>query len=332
MRTAPANTHRGNRARASALAPLLAAAILAVSACRAPDPLLSFLDDESGVSFTHPPRWSVGFAEQGGVRYRYLTAPAVGLEAEPLSATLIAPTAAASAEVVAQAYLTGATLIQASPSAAGASEWTFRDAGGVSSRLRLAQAGEGRYFGAWVRGSEAAMKQYAGRVAVLLDSLTVENPSLWPEERFGGLVARVPPAWTRGSRLSNQTRATMQFKSLPLFVERGTDTIHGFITVAKEPVPPPGDLETFAKLVKTRVSDTVALLEHRPWPPPAGLDRPAGYVDYMRSGTTLTSTRIRRWMTVKDGVALLYSCEARADAFDRLDPWCRRMADTVRFE
>lgn len=320
-----------NESRRLRVSALVAVAALGAS-CRASDPLLSFLDDESSVSFTHPPKWSVGFAEQGGVRYRYVTAPTVGLEAEPLSATLIAPTTAPSADVVAQAYLAGATKIQALPGSSGASEWTFRDSSDVSSRLHLTPTGDGRYFGAWVRGSDGAMKQYEGRVEGLLASMRVENPALWPEERFGGLVARAPSSWTRLSRLSNATRATMQFKSLPLFVERGTDTIHGFITVAKEPVPPPGDLDAFSKLVKTRSSDTVAVLEHRPWAPPLGVDRPPGYVDYLRSGTTLTSTRVRRWMTVKNGVGLLFSCEARADAFDRLDPWCRRMADTVRFE
>jgi hypothetical protein len=124
----------------------------------------------------------------------------------------------------------------------------------------------------------------------------------------------------------------MQFKSLPLAVEKGTATIHGFVTVSKEPVPSPGQLETFNKVVKERASDTVALLEHRSWPAAPSLGRPEGYVDYLRSGTTLTSTRIRRFITVKNGVGLMFFCEARADAFDRLDPWCRRMAETVRLE
>ena len=176
------------------------------------------------------------------------------------------------------------------------------------------------------------MKRYAGRIDTLLASLRVENAAEWPEERFAGMAARAPEAWSRGSRLSNATNATMQFKSPPLFVDKGTDTIHGFVTLAKEPVPPPGDLEAFQKMLKNRASDTVALLEHSPWPAAVGSGRAGGYVDYLRSGTPLTSTRIRRWITVSKGVGLTFACEARADAFDRLEPWCRRMAETVRLE
>jgi len=312
--------------------PLIAFVLLAAG-CASQDPLLSFLDEESNVSFTHAPRWSVGFAEQAGVRYRYLTAPKVEGDVEALSVTLISPSSAASAGAVAQAYLTGASEVTARPDGPGnASRWTFRDSSRVSSRLQIAPAGAGRFFGAWVRGSDRAMEHYASRIDVLLASLRVEDPTQWPEERFAGLVARVPSTWTRGSRLLSPTNATMQFKSLPLFVEKGTSAIHGFVAVSREPVPPPGDLETFNKLVKARASDTVALLEHHPWLALEGIDRAQGYVDYMRSGTALTSTRIRRWITVKNGVGLTLSCEARADAFDRLDPWCRRMAYTVRLE
>lgn len=176
------------------------------------------------------------------------------------------------------------------------------------------------------------MKRYSSRVDALFSSLRIEDPTQWPEERFAGLIARVPPTWSRGSRLKSATQATMQFKSPPLFVEKGASTIHGFVTVSREPVPPPGDLDAFNKLVKARASDTVAVIEHHPWLALEGVDRAPGYVDYMRSGTALTSTRIRRWITVKNGVGLTFSCEARADAFDRLDPWCRRLAYTVRLE
>jgi hypothetical protein len=310
----------------------LALSALAVAACAPSDPLLAFLDEETGVSFTHPPRWNVGFAEQSGMRYRYVTAPKVPGDAEALSVTLIAPSAADSVDAAAGPYLTGATEVVTSSASDGAKNWTFRDSSGVSSKLRLKQGRPGFFFGAWVRGSGTAMERYASRIETLLGSIRVEDPAHWPEERFAGMIGRAPSAWTRGSRLSSPTLATMQFKSLPLSVDKGTDTIHGFITLSKEPVPPPGDLEAYNKAVKTRVSDTVAVLEHKPWPSAPGLDRAEGLVDYMRSGNAMTSTRIRRWITVKNGVGLMLSCEARADAYDRLDPWCRRMAGTVRLD
>jgi hypothetical protein len=311
---------------------LLTACALIAGACRAPDPLLTFLDDESGVSFSHPPRWTVGFAEQAGVRYRYVTAPKIEDDKEGLSVTVISPTAAASPAVVAEAYLSGAFGVVVTAGASESTTWTFKDQAGVSSQLRIAPAGEGRFFGAWVRGSDASMKRYQPRIEALLASLRVENSAEWPEERFAGMAVRASPTWTRGSRLSNSTNATMQFKSPPFFVDKGTDTIHGFITLAKEPVPAPGDLEAFSKMVKSRASDTVARIEHSAWSPTPGLDRPEGYADYLRSGTPLVSTRIRRWITVRNGVGLTLTCEARADAFERLDPWCRRMAATVRFQ
>jgi len=311
---------------------LLVVSALLAGACGAPDPLIAYLDDESGLSLTHPPRWTVRSAEQDGLRYRYLTAPKVENDKEALSVTLIAPAPAATAEAAAAAYLSGAagTTVTAGP--AGAMIWTFKDPAGVTSKLRLIPAGEGRFFGAWARGSEAAMKRYEGRVDVLLASLRLETPATWPEERFAGLTARVPPVWTRGSRLSNSTNATMQFKSPPLIVDKGTDTIHGFATLAREPVPAPGDLEAFSRVLKNRSSGTVATLHSGPWPATPGLDRPEGYVDYLRSGTPISSTRIKRWISVRGGMGLSFTCEARADAFDRLEPWCRRVAETVRFE
>ena len=311
---------------------LLAAATMTLWACGAPDPQLSFLDEESGLSFTHPPRWTVGSAEQAGTRYRYLTAPKVGDDKEALSVTFIAPTPAASADAVATPYLTGAFGVVVTAGPRGATTWTFKDQAGVSSKLRVSPAGEGRFIGAWARGSTEAMKRYQGHIDSLLASLRFESPSEWPEERFAGMAVRAAPSWTRGSRLSNATNASMQFRSPPLFVDKGTDTIHGFVTLTKEPVPAPGDLEAFFKMVRSRASDTVARLDHADWPPTLGLDRPSGYADYLRSGTPLTSTRIRRWITVKNGVGLTLTCEARADAFERVDPWCRRMAPTVRFE
>ncbi len=313
------------------LAGLLVAGLTLATGCAAPEPILSFLDDESNLSFTHPPRWNVGAAEQGGVRYRYLTAPRLEGDKEALSITFIAPAPAGAADEIAKAYLDGATAVVASPGVDGAHDWTFVDPGGMPSRLHLVPAGP-RFFGAWVRGSSAAMARYAPRVDAVLASLRVEDPVAWPEERFAGMVARAPAIWTRGSRLSNATHASMQFKSLPIHVEKGTATVHGFITLAKEPLARAGDLEAFNRVLRERSSDTVAVLDHQPWLELSGIARGPGYMDYMRSGNAMTSTRIRRWITVKGGAGLVFTCEARADVFDRVDPWCRRMTYTVSLE
>lgn len=321
-----------NREVRTRLRALIVGATLWVNACAAPEPLLCFLDEESNISFSHPPRWTVGFAEQDGVRYRYLTAPNLDGDATGLSVTMIAPATAASANAVAEAYLAGATSVAAGAGAGGAQTWTFKDPTGVASRLWLTSTSDRRFFGAWVRGSDSAMQRYGPGIGSVLASLRVEDVSQWSEERFAGMVARAPTSWTHGSRLSNRTNAAMQFKSPPLAVEKGTSTVHGFASLSKEPIPPPGDLEAFRTLLAERVSDTVALLEHRPWLAVAGIDRAEGRVDLMRSGNTMTSTRIRRWITVKNGVGLTFTCEARADVFDRLDPWCRRMAYTVSLE
>jgi hypothetical protein len=274
----------------------------------------------------------VGSAEQAGLRYRYLTAPKVGEDKEALTITLIAPTAAAGADLVAAPYLTGAFGVVVIPGPDGAATWTFKDQAGVSSRLHVAPSGEGNFIGAWARGTATAMKTYEGVIEILMASLRVENTPRWPEERFGGMAVRAAPSWVRGSRLSNETNASMQFKSPALVVEKGTATIHGFVTLTKEPVPAPGDLDAFDRMVRSRAAETVARLDHVKWAPTQGLDRPEGYADYLRSGTPVSSTRLRRWITVKNGVGLTLTCEARSDAFDRVDPWCRRMATTVRFE
>ncbi len=311
---------------------LLIALAFALAGCRGPDPLLSFLDHESSLSFTHPPRWSVGFAEHDGLRYRYLTAPKVEGDAEALSVTLISPTEADSAEQVAKAYLTGARNVLTAPAASGTSEWSFRDSSDAPSRLWIRSAGNGRFFGAWARGSESAINQYSGQLDSLFASLSLQRVEDWKEERFGDMVARVPADWARGTRLSNATNAMMQFRSPPLAVDKGTETIHGFVTLSREPVPDQGDLEALNRVLKDRVSDTVVLLEHRPWTPSGPDSGAKGYADYLRSGTTLSATRSRRWITVSSGMGLIFSCEARADAFDRLEPWCLRLVTTVRLD
>lgn len=304
----------------------------AAAGCRAPDPQLSFLDDESSVSFAHPPRWSVGFAEQDGLRYRYLTAPKVENDREALSVTLISPATAASSEAVAQAYLTGASEVSQARKTGSTVEWSFRDSSGVSSRLMVRAARDGRFFGAWARGPEAAMKRYSGRLDDLFASLTLEVAADWPEEKFGGMSARAPSNWSRGSRFSSATNAVMHLKSPPLAVDKGTETIHGFVTLTKEPVPPPGDLAAFQRMLADRASDTVVVVQHRPWTPTGHTREGDGYTEFLRSGTTLSDTRSRRWVMVQAGVGMTLACEARSDAFDRLEPWCERMAGTVRLE
>jgi hypothetical protein len=302
----------------------------AISGCKGPDPTIVYLDAESGLSLSHPPKWTMGAAaDAAGVGYRYITAPKLAGDTDTLSVTLISPAPGGSVEAIAQPYLTGASTVSAKAVTGGAMEWSFKDSSGLPSRLRVIPVGDGRFTGAWARGPEKAMKEYSSAVDSILISLTVEKPSTWPEERFAGMIVRVPASWTKGSRLSSATNASMQLKSPPLATEKANATIHGFATLSKEPAT---DLASFAKMLRERETDIAVRTDRVDWPEVPGVNRPAGFRDLLRSGNSLTSTRIRRWISVRNGVGLIFSCEAKSDAFDLLDPWCERMSATVRFE
>jgi len=299
-------------------------------ACKGPDPTIAYLDAESGLSLTHPPKWTVGSAaDAAGIGYRYLSAPKLSGDQEALSVTLINPVAAASVDAVAQPYLTGASDVRKTSVTNGSTEWSFTDSSKLPSRLRVIPVGAERLTGGWARGPESAMKAYSKSLDALFDSLSVEDPAKWPEERFAGMAVRAPAAWTRGTRLSNATNATMQFKSPALATEKANATIHGFATLSKEPAT---DLATFAKMLRERETDIAVRTDRVDWPEVPGVDRPAGFRDLLRSGNSLTSTRIRRWISVRNGVGMILSCESKSDVFDLLDPWCERMSATVRFE
>lgn len=314
--------------------PILAVATIAfsASACQRTDTRIASLDPNTGVSFLRPPRWQLGSAvDATGTPYRFITAPKVAAETQPLTVTLIAPVAAASAEAAAQAYLRGGAAASASPKARQATEWSYTDSERLPSRLRLIPTGDGRFFGAWSRGAEAAMQAQARDLDAFFDSMTLEEPAKWPEEQFAGLAVRVPPSWTRGSRLSNATHATMQFKSPPLAVEKGDATVHGFVTLAKEPIPSPGDQDALRKVLKERETDIAVRLDSASWPEAPGLGRPIGLYERLRSGNTLASTRIARWLVATSGTGVILTCESNAEVHESLLPWCERMASTVRF-
>ena len=311
--------------------PVVALASLAVFACERSGPRILDFNGNSGVSLRRPPRWRTGSAtDASGVPYWFLTAPKIANEAQPVSITLISPAVAASAEAAAQPYLQGAAGVSSSPKAGQSVEWTFTDSSGLPSRLRLIPAGDGRFFGGWARGSDAAMKANGQDLDAIYDSMTAEDPSRWPEEQYAGLALRVPASWTRGSRMSNATNATMQFRSPPLAVEQGNTTVHGFLTLAREALQAPGDVDAFRKVLKERDTDIAVRLESAPWPGTSGLSRPAGYYERLRSGNTLAATRIARWVTAKDGSGIILTCESNAEVHESLLPWCERVAATVR--
>jgi hypothetical protein len=295
----------------------LAAALVLSPACSRPPIELRYLDPETGIAVSHPEGWRIETAESNGARYRYLRAPRLPSDSAAVTLTFIPP-ADGSPDDLATPYLAGGTNVLRTPDSTGV-QWTFMDPAGAESRLVL-RSSAGKTFGGWIRGSFPDAR--ASTLERVIRSLDAALPASWPEETYGSTSARIPADWTRRSRMTNHLGSSMQFRSPPLGLDRGATTVHGFLTVSTEPVPSPGDAEAFYKLIKDRLSDTIVLLRHERW-------RTTGWADLARSGTTVSQTRVRRWIDAAHSRGLIVTCESRADVFDRLEPWCVRIADTA---
>lgn len=295
---------------------LLAAAALIASACARGPVDLRYLDPETGLAVSHPEGWRVETAESNGARYRYLRAPKLANDASAVTVTFVPPSEGAP-DAVAAPYLAGARNLVGSRDGEWF-VWTFLDPAGVESRLAL-RGDQKRVFGAWVRGG--FNDDRSATLDRVVRSIDAAIPDSWPEESYGSVAVRVPRDWTRRSRMTNALGSSMQFRSPPFALDRGATTVHGFLTVSTEPVPAPGDADAFYKAVRDRLTDTIVLLRHEKWR--------TGWADLARSGTTVSETRVRRWIDARDGRGLMVTCESRADVFDRLEPWCVRIAGTA---
>ena len=114
------------------------------------------------------------------------------------------------------------------------------------------------------------------------------------------------------------------FTSPVLSMQEG-QTIHASLSLTVEPAPAEGGIDAFYQAIRSRLGDNLVVLSHEEW---AG----GGYVDVMRTETSVAVSYIKRFFRVEGARGISLAFESRDDVFWRVDPWADLIASTLQVE
>jgi hypothetical protein len=276
----------------------------------------------------YPASWRTEQAEQDGVWYRYFLGPPLGPQAKPaVSVTLLAGPLGQgqSLDEYSRTYLAGHSLAssrQETRQGLPARSYSFASSDGATRySLLLLQEGP-RVYGLYSQGEARFVEQNTSTLEEMFHSLTLERPASYPEVRNDafGFSLRLPPSWRESRHFSGGGTLLMQFTSPPLAADKGGETVHASLTLTIEKVT--GDLDEFYTASRDRQGAAFRMVSHAPWQ--------GGYVDSLRSETSVSGSGLKRFYRVADGRGYCLSFEARDDVFHRVSRWCDRIAGTLR--
>jgi hypothetical protein len=233
----------------------------------------------------------------------------------------------------ARTYLAGnrqtAGADEARPGARGKS-WRLDSADGARRQALLLlqddrQAAEPRrVYGLYVQGDAAPFDAQRALVDAMLDSLTLERPQHYPEQRDAkfGWSLRVPATWPESRHFGGADAMLLQFTSPVLHIDRGGAAVHASLALSVERLAGGADLDAFRATSRQRLGQAWQLQSESAWG--------QGAIDNLRAETSLSATRQRRYYRVAAGRGYTLSCEARDDVFFRIARWCDLIASTFR--
>jgi len=304
------------------------AAVSLVSACgRDRNVLVTYFDGEHGLSLRHPAGWRSDQAEQEGVFYRYFAPPRTGTAAAPLVSATLLVAADAFVEEWGRRYVSGQSVSATEDverQGVRGRAWVFGSSNGtVRHRLLLLQDGA-RVVGLHAQGEEPAFEQHLTALERMASSLTLERPELYPERRWDdfGLRLRVPGSWRETRQFSGGGTLLVQFASPPLSAERSGETVHAAMTLTVEPVPDSDGLIGYYERTRSKLGENFLVVSHRDWQ--------GGYVDVMRTETSLAVSYVKRFYRTADSRACSLSLDAREDVFPRASAWVDVIASSLR--
>ena len=98
--------------------------------------------------------------------------------------------------------------------------------------------------------------------------------------------------------------------------------MHASLTLTVEPIPGKGGIKEYYETTRDRLGEPFQILSHTPWRD--------GYADVMRTETSVTLSRMKRFYRADTGRGYSMTFEARDDVFGRVSRWSDVIADTLR--
>jgi len=304
-------------------------AALLLTACLGPrsEPLLTYFNGQYGMSLRYPASWRSEEAQQAGVWYRYFLAPPAGPQNRAaVSVTLLVGPLETSVEEYAQSYLAGNAVTATRDESRGGAQgkaYTFASADGANRHSLLLLKDGNRVYGLYAQGEAALFERNAGVLEQMSQSLTLERPTEYPEQRNDklGFSLRIPASWTQTRSFSGGGTFVSQYRSPALGTDEGSSPVHALLTVTVEPAPE-GGLDGYYEFTREKLGEAYQLLGHVPWQ--------GGYADVMRVETPLSTARVKRYYRVAGERGYSLSFEAREDIYPRVSRWCDYIASTLK--
>jgi hypothetical protein len=284
---------------------------------------VTYFGSRYAVSLRHPAGWSSHPADDGGITYRYFTAPGkMGEKTTPLSASLLATPAAGGFETYAASLVEGAQVTSAKdeqrPGARGKSYLYSKDTRHYG--VVLLQEKELAH-GLFIQGDERGFREHRRAIEEMMASFTLERPAAYAEHRDArfGFVLRLPPSWRESRKLSNAGSLMMQFLSPAIAEDRDGSTVHVSLTVSSEPLDG-GGIEAFYQATRAKLGEAFKVTSHKPWKD--------GYVDSLTIETPVAMSQARHYYHATKDRGYSLAFEAREDVFYRVSAWCELIAST----
>jgi hypothetical protein len=258
---------------------------------------------------------------------RYFLAPASGPERKSvLSVTLLVGPLSGTLEGYAKSYLAGHTLVSSredSRFGAKSRSYEFVSADGVTKYSLLLVPEAERIFGLYAQGQAAAFDRARKLLDAMAASLTLERAAAYPEVRDAafGFSLRIPPSWRETRHFAGGGTLLLQFASPPLAVDKDRQTVHASLTLAVEPLSrSEADLEAYYDATRLKLGDAFKIVSHEAWQ--------GGYVDVMKTETTVSAARVKRFYAFAAGRGYTLTFEAREDVYPRVAGWADLIAST----
>ncbi len=288
---------------------------------------MTYFNGDFAVSLRHPASWKAQQAEQEGVFYRYFLGP-TGLHNKPtVSATLLVGRPGTHLEEYAATYLGGnapGRVHDEERQGAKGKSYAFSSADAAMRYDLLLVEEQGRVYGLYSQAEAASFDRYSSVLGEMRKSLTLERPAFYVERRNEAFAYsfRLPPSWRETRHFTGAGRAILQFTSPPLAADKTRETVHASLSLSVEPAAPDVTLESYYQQSRVNLGEGFVILEHKAWR--------AGYLDVLRTETTLSMSQLKRYYKVEGGRAYSLTLEAREDVFARVGRWYDLIASTFR--
>jgi hypothetical protein len=291
------------------------------------DPLVTYFNGDFGLSLRHPASWKAQQAEQDGVFYRYFLGPAGADNKPTVSATLLVGRPGTSLDEYAHTYLAGGT---AGPprdeerQGARGRSYSFSSGNGTMRYELLLLEEKGRVYGLYAQAEASAYDRYAPVLSEMRESLTLERPAFYLEQRNDalGYSLRIPSSWRETRHFTGGGNAVIQYKSPALGADKSRETVHASLSLSVEKAPDDGTLDAYYRQSRINLGDSFQVLDHRSWK--------NGYLDVLHTETPMSESQLKRFYRVEGARGYSLTLEARDDVFPRVSRWYDLIVSTLR--